>query len=71
MEMFSLMNYQQCFLMDLLPPPPPIPKATQIECDEGENKLSLRWPIAEYHMAEQKPKIGTLSMKYSISHFTL
>ena len=54
-DMHSLAKDQLCFLTDLLPPSPPIPKATQIQCDEGDNKLALRLAIADYHMAQTRP----------------
>ena len=63
-------KYQHCFLVELLPPPQPIPKATQIQCYKGDSRLVLRLAIAEYHVTEQKPKISVLSRRYSISHST-
>ena len=47
--MYYLAKDQQCFLVDLLPMSPPMPKATQIQCDEGNSRI----PIAEYHMEYQ------------------
>ena len=64
---------KQCFLTDLLPPPPPIPNVTQrcVECDEGDNRLALWLAIAEYSMTEPKPKISVLVRRYSIGSSTL
>ena len=39
--MCSLDTGQQHFLIDLIPPPQPIPKATQIKCNEGDNRLAI------------------------------
>ena len=69
--MCSLPKDQQCFLVDLLPLPPCIPKVTQIKYDKGDSRLTLRLSIAKYHMVEPKPKISVLSRRYSISHSTL
>ena len=66
--MQSLAKDQQCFLVYLLPPALPIPKAIQ---NDGKNRLANRLAIDEYHMAEQKPKIRVLSRRYSLSHSTL
>ena len=64
--MHSLAKDDQCFLVDLLPPPPPIPKAIQIQCDDGDRRLPLSVAIAEYHMAKPKSKITILVRRYSI-----
>ena len=69
--MLSLAMDQHDFLVDLLPLLPPISKTTLIQCDEGDSKLALRFAIAEYHIAEPKPKTGTLWINYSISHSSL
>ena len=71
MDMGLLAKHQQCFLVELLSLPPPIPKGTQIQYDEGDNRLVLRLAIAKFHMARPKPKIRVLSRKYSIIHSTL
>ena len=52
MEICSLVKDLQCFIIDLLPLSPPIPKTTQKQCDEGVSRLALRLAIAEYHMAD-------------------
>ena len=54
MEVHSLTKDQQCFLTDLWPWPPPIPRTTQIQCDIGDSKLALRLTIAEYHIVDPK-----------------
>ena len=69
--MCSLAVNQQCFLIDLWSPPPPIPRAIQIQQDEGDSKLALRLAIAKYHIAGPKHEIGTLSRRYPINHSTL
>ena len=56
--------------MDLLPLLSPTPRGTQIQHDEGDTKLTLRLAIAEYHMADPKPKIDALLRRCSISHST-
>ena len=53
-EMCSLEIDQQCFLINLFSPTPLIPKATQIQYDEGDSRLAFRLAIAEHHMAEPK-----------------
>ena len=63
MEMCSLTKNQQHFLMDLLPSHQPISRATQMQHEEGDPKLALRLATTEYHTADPKPKIGTLSKK--------
>ena len=68
--MHLLTKDQQCFLVYLLVLPPPIPKATQIQCDEGDSRLALTIAIAKYHMAEPNPKISVLSRRYPITHST-
>ena len=68
--MCSFIKDQKCFLMDLLQPPPPTPRAMQIQHEEGDSKLALRLAIADYHIADQN-LFGTLSRKYSMSCSTL
>ena len=56
--MYSFVKDQHCFLVYLLPSPPLIPKATQMQCDEEGSRLAVRLAIATYNMAEPKPKIS-------------
>ena len=69
--MCSLEIDQQCFLINLFSPTPLIPKATQIQYDEGDSRLSLRLAIAEYCIPDQNLKKNNLAQRYSIRHFTL
>ena len=57
--MHLLAKDQHCFLVDLLPPPPPMLKDIQIQYDR-DNRLALRLATAEYHMADPKIKISIL-----------
>ena len=43
---------QKCYLVDVLPLPVSIPKATQIQFDEVNCRLALILAIAEYYMAD-------------------
>ena len=46
--MCLLAKDQHCFLVNLSPPLLPIPKATQIQCYEGDSCLALRLAITEH-----------------------
>ena len=65
--MCSLSKYQQCFLVNLLPLPPPIPNATQIQYNKGDSRLAPRLAIAKYNMAESKHKISVFHRHTSLS----
>ena len=51
----------------MLPSLPAIPKATQIQCDEGDSRLALRLARAEYHMVEPKTKISVFQGDTSLA----
>ena len=69
--MNSLEIDQQCFLMNLLPLPPPIPKGMQIQCNESDSILALSLAVAEYPMTGPELKFIVFARVYSISHSTV
>ena len=52
---------QQFFLINLMPSPPQIPNAMEVQCDEGGSRLALLLAIAEYHMAGPRFIISVLA----------
>ena len=50
--MYFIDKRSTMYFMDLYPPTAHIPRATQIQCDEGDSKSALGLVIAEYHMVD-------------------